>query len=194
LGKSFQKQAIESANKIIEQTDVNSANKVTEAVGKAGKIYLEYSLKYGDVIGARASWMAYYLHKLKQLGYNTDNIDWKNHKLVKEAGDYAEDQINLQQNVSESAMMGKFLTTKNPYATVVRSMIIPFSSFIFNAKDKITTDVTILTSKNSNKQDKIDALKSLTATGAEMVAFEAMSAGISAGIVFFAAFANCTPI
>ena len=178
--------AIESANKIIEQTDVNSANKVTEAVGKAGKIYLEYSLKYGDIIGARASWMAYYLHKLKQFGYNTDNIDWKNHELVKEAGDYAEDQVNLQQNVSESAMMGKFLTTKNPYATMFRSMIIPFSSFIFNAKDKITTDVTILTSKNSNKQDKLDALKSLTATGAEMVAFEAMSAGISAGIVFFA--------
>ena len=175
--------AIESANKIIEQTDVNSANKVAETVAKAGKIYLEYSLKNGDVLGARASWMAYYVHKLKQLGYNTDNIDWKNHKLVKEAGDYAEDQINLQQNVSDAAMMGKFLTTKNPYATIARSMVIPFSSFIFNAKDKITTDVTILTSKNSNKQDKIDALKSLTATGAEMVAFEAMSAGISSGIV-----------
>lgn len=178
--------AIESANKIIEQTDVNSANKVAETVTKAGKIYLEYSLKNGDVLGARASWMAYYVHKLKQLGYNTDNIDWKNHKLVKEAGDYAEDQINLQQNVSDAAMMGKFLTTKNPYATIARSMVIPFSSFIFNAKDKITTDVTILTSKNSNKQDKIDALKSLTATGAEMVAFEAMSAGISSGIVIAA--------
>jgi hypothetical protein len=178
--------AIESANKIIEQTDVNSANKVAETVTKAGKIYLEYSLKNGDVLGARASWMAYYVHKLKQLGYNTDNIDWKNHKLVKEAGDYAEDQINLQQNVSDAEMMGKFLTTKNPYATIARSMVIPFSSFIFNAKDKITTDVTILTSKNSNKQDKIDALKSLTATGAEMVAFEAMSAGISSGIVIAA--------
>jgi hypothetical protein len=178
--------AIESANKIIEQTDVNSANKVAEAVGKAGKIYLEYSLKNGDVLGARASWMAYYVHKLKQLGYNTDNIDWKNHELVKEAGDYAEDQVNLQQNVSDSAMMGKFLTTKNPYVTIARSMVVPFSSFIFNAKDKITTDVTILTSKNSNKQDKIDALKSLTATAAEMVAFEAMSAGISSGIVIAA--------
>ena len=175
--------AIESANKIIEQTDVNSANKVAETVTKAGKIYLEYSLKNGDVLGARASWMAYYVHKLKQLGYNTNNIDWKNHELVKEAGDYAEDQINLQQNVSDAAMMGKFLTTKNPYATIARSMVIPFSSFIFNAKDKITTDVTILTSKNSNKQDKFDALKSLTATGAEMVAFEAMSAAISSGIV-----------
>jgi hypothetical protein len=178
--------AIESANKIIEQTDVNSANKVAETVAKAGKIYLEYSLKNGDVLGARASWMAYYVHKLKQLGYNTDNIDWKNHELVKEAGDYAEDQVNLQQNVSDSAMMGKFLTTKNPYVTIARSMVVPFSSFIFNAKDKITTDVTILTSKNSNKQDKIDALKSLTATAAEMVAFEAMSAGISSGIVIAA--------
>jgi hypothetical protein len=178
--------AIESANKIIEQTDVNSANKVAETVAKAGKIYLEYSLKNGDILGARASWMAYYVHKLKQLGYNTDNIDWKNHELVKEAGDYAEDQVNLQQNVSDSAMMGKFLTTKNPYVTIARSMVVPFSSFIFNAKDKITTDVTILTSKNSNKQDKIDALKSLTATAAEMVAFEAMSAGISSGIVIAA--------
>jgi hypothetical protein len=175
--------AIESANKIIEQTDVNSIDKVTKAIGKAGKIYLESSLKNGDVLAARASWYAYYVHKLKNLGYNTDNIDWKNHELVKEAADYAEDQVNLQQNVSDSAMMGKFLTTKNPYVTIARSMVVPFSSFIFNAKDKITTDITILTSKNSNKQDKIDAFKSLAATSAEMIAFEAMSATISSGII-----------
>jgi len=175
--------AIESANKIIEQTDVNSIDKVTKAIGKAGKIYLESSLKNGDVLAARASWYAYYVHKLKKLGYNTDNIDWKNHELVKEAADYAEDQVNLQQNVSDSAMMGKFLTTKNPYVTIARSMVMPFSSFIFNAKDKITTDITILTSKNSNKQDKIDAFKSLAATSAEMIAFEAMSATISSGII-----------
>jgi hypothetical protein len=175
--------AIESANKIIEQTDVNSIDKVTKAIGKAGKIYLESSLKNGDVLAARASWYAYYVHKLKKLGYNTDNIDWKNHELVKEAADYAEDQVNLQQNVSDSAMMGKFLTTKNPYVTIARSMVVPFSSFIFNAKDKITTDITILTSKNSNKQDKIDAFKSLAATSAEMIAFEAMSATISSGII-----------
>lgn len=175
--------AIESANKIIEQTDVNSVDKVTKAIDKAGKIYLEYSLKNGDVLAARASWYAYYVHKLKKLGYNTDNIDWKNHEVVKEAADYAEDQVNLQQNVSDSAMMGKFLTTKNPYVTIARSMVVPFSSFIFNAKDKITTDITILTSKNSNKQDKIDAFKSLAATSAEMIAFEAMSATISSGIV-----------
>ena len=178
--------AIESANRTIEQTDVNSANKLADAIAKAGKIYLEYSLKNGDVLAARASWYAYYLHDLKKQGVDTTNIDWKNHELNKQAADYAEDQINLQQNVSDASMMGKFLTSKNPYVTITRSMVLPFSSFIFNAKDKITTDVTILTSKNSNKLDKIDAAKSLAATGAEMIMFEALSATISSGIVIAA--------
>lgn len=178
--------AIESANRTIEQTDVNSANKLADAIAKAGKIYLEYSLKNGDVLAARASWYAYYLHDLKKQGVDTTNIDWKNHELNKQAADYAEDQINLQQNVSDASMMGKFLTSKNPYVTITRSMVLPFSSFIFNAKDKITTDVTILTSKNSNNLDKIDAAKSLAATGAEMIMFEALSATISSGIVIAA--------
>lgn len=175
--------AIESANRVIEQTDVNSANKVADAIAKAGKIYLEYSLKNGDVLAARASWYAYYLHDLKKQGIDTTNIDWKNHELNKKAANYAEDQINLQQNVSDASMMGKFLTSKNPYVTITRSMVLPFSSFIFNAKDKITTDVTILTSKNSNDLDKIDAAKSLAATGAEMIMFEALAATISSAIV-----------
>jgi len=178
--------AIESANRTIEQTDVNSANKVADAIAKAGKIYLEYSLKNGDVLAARASWYAYYLHDLKKQGVNVTNLDWKNHELNKKAADYAEDQINLQQNVSDASMMGKFLTSKNPYITITRSMVLPFSSFIFNAKDKITTDITILTSKNSNDLDKVDAMKSLAATGAEMILFEALSATISSGIVIAA--------
>lgn len=178
--------AIESANRTIEQTDVNSVNKVADAIAKAGKIYLEYSLKNGDVLAARASWYAYYLHDLKKQGVNVTNLDWKNHELNKKAADYAEDQINLQQNVSDASMMGKFLTSKNPYITITRSMVLPFSSFIFNAKDKITTDITILTSKNSNDLDKVDAMKSLAATGAEMILFEALSATISSGIVIAA--------
>jgi len=185
--------AIESANKIIEQVDLGSSNKAkevlnksSELIGKAGKIYLDNFLKKGDIVAARASWFAYYLHDLKKQGINTQNIDWKNHELNKKAADYAEDQVNLQQNVSESEMMGKFLITKNPWTTIARSMILPFSSFIFNAKDKITTDVTILTSKASNKQDKVDAMKSLAATSFEMVLFEAFAATINSGIVIAA--------
>ena len=185
--------AIESANKVIDQVDLGSSTKVeefvnksSELIGKAGKIYLDNFLKQGDVIAARASWFAYYLHDLKKQGINTSNLDWKNHELNKKAADYAEDQVNLQQNVSESDMMGKFLTTKNPWTTMTRSMILPFSSFIFNAKDKITTDITILTSKASSDQDKVDAIKSLSATAAEMVLFEAMAATINSGIIIVA--------
>lgn len=185
--------AIESANKIIDQVDLGSSTKVenfvnksSELIGKAGKFYLDNFLKQGDVIAARASWFAYYLHDLKKQGISTNNIDWKNHELNKRAADYAEDQVNLQQNVSESEMMGKLLTTKNPWTTITRSMILPFSSFIFNAKDKITTDITILTSKASSDQDKVDAIKSLSATAAEMVLFEVMAATINSGIVILA--------
>jgi len=170
--------AIESADKILEKSDISSVDKISDLVGKAGKIYLDNFLKYGDVLAARSSWMAYYISKLDKMGENTSNIDWATHKLNKEAADYAEDQINLQQNVSDSAMLGKLLNTKNPYASIARSMLIPFSSFIFNAKDKISTDLTILTS-NSNKSEKLNAVKSLAATSIEMLAFEALSATAS---------------
>ena len=174
--------AIESADETLEQIDVNSIDKISKAIGDTGKVYLETFLKNGDVAAARASWMAYYINKLDQMGENTSNIDWATHKLNKEAADYAEDQVNLQQNVSDTEMLGKLLNTKNPGVTIVRSLIIPFSSFIFNAKDKISTDLTILTS-NTNREEKINAIKSLAATGAEMFAFEAMSAAISSLIM-----------
>jgi hypothetical protein len=174
--------AIESADETLEQIDVNSIDKISKAIGDTGKVYLETFLKNGDVAAARASWMAYYINKLDQMGENTSNIDWATHKLNKEAADYAEDQVNLQQNVSDTEMLGKLLNTKNPGVTIVRSLIIPFSSFIFNAKDKISTDLTILTS-NTNREEKINAIKSLAATSAEMFAFEAMSAAISSLIM-----------
>lgn len=177
--------SIESADKILEQTDFNSVNKIAELTAKSGKIYLNYFLKNGDIIAARASWMAYYMDKLDKMGENTSNIDWKNHKLNKEAADYAEDKINLQQNVSDTAMMGKLLNTKNPYVSIARSTLIPFSSFIFNAKDKISTDLTILTS-NANKTEKINAIKSLAGTAAEMALFELLSASISNLVVMSA--------
>jgi hypothetical protein len=174
--------AIESADQMLEKTDVNSIDKVSEAIGKAGKIYLDNFLKSGDVLAARASWMAYYINKLDQMGENTSNIDWANHTLNKEAADYAEDKVNLQQNVSDTDMLGKFLNTKNPGVTIARSLLLPFSSFIFNAKDKISTDLTILSS-NANREEKVNAMKSLAGSAAEMLVFESMSAAISSGIV-----------
>jgi len=173
--------AIESADQMLEKTDINSIDKISKAVNLAGDIYLNFFLKNGDVLAARASWMAYYINKLDQMGENTSNIDWATHKLNKEAADYAEDQVNLQQNVSDTDMLGKLLNSKHPGVTIARSLLIPFSSFIFNAKDKISTDLTILSS-NANRQEKVNAMKSLAGSAAEMLFFEAMSAGITSGI------------
>ena len=174
--------AIESADRILENTDVKSIDKISKSIDKVGKFWLNTFLKNGDVFVARSSWMAYYLDKLDKMGENTSNIDWATHELNKEAADYAEDKVNLQQNVSDTDMLGKFLNSKNPGVTIARTLILPFSSFIFNAKDKISTDLTILAS-NSNKTEKIDAAKSLAGTAAEMVAFELLAATVSNYII-----------
>jgi hypothetical protein len=174
--------AIESADRILENTDVKSIDKISKSIDKVGKFWLSTFLKNGDVFVARSSWMAYYINKLDQMGEDTSNIDWATHELNKEAADYAEDKVNLQQNVSDTDMLGKFLNSKNPGVTIARTLILPFSSFIFNAKDKISTDLTILTS-NSNKTEKINAMKSLAGTAAEMVAFELLGAYISNSII-----------
>jgi hypothetical protein len=174
--------AIESADRILENTDVKSIDKISKSIDKVGKFWLNTFLKNGDVFVARSSWMAYYINKLDQMGEDTSNIDWATHKLNKEAADYAEDKVNLQQNVSDTDMLGKFLNSKNPGVTIARTLILPFSSFIFNAKDKISTDLTILTS-NANKTEKINAIKSLAGTSAEMVAFELLAAMASNYII-----------
>jgi hypothetical protein len=174
--------AIESADRILENTDVKSIDKISKSIDKVGKFWLNTFLKNGDVFVARSSWMAYYINKLDQMGEDTSNIDWATHELNKEAADYAEDKVNLQQNVSDTDMLGKFLNSKNPGVTIARTLILPFSSFIFNAKDKISTDLTILAS-NSNKTEKINAAKSLAGTAAEMVAFELLAAYVSNSII-----------
>ena len=174
--------AIESADRILENTDVKSIDKISKSIDKVGKFWLNTLLKNGDVFIARSSWMAYYINKLDQMGENTSNIDWATHKLNKEAADYAEDKVNLQQNVSDTDMLGKFLNSKNPGVTIARTLILPFSGFIFNAKDKISTDLTILTS-NANKTEKINAMKSLAGTSAEMVAFELLAAAVTNYII-----------
>jgi hypothetical protein len=184
--------AIESADRILNQTNpeavnklVGSTQKILNTIEKVNQFYLKSFLQNGDVFGARASWMAYYLNKLDSMGINTSNIDWSKHKLVTEAADYAQDKVDLQQNVSESAMLGKLLNSKNPYINMGKSLFIPFSSFVFNAKDKIATDLTILSS-NANDKEKLDAIKSLSGTAVEMMIFEVMGSSITLGIELLA--------
>lgn len=184
--------AIESADRILNQTNpeavnklVGSTKKILDTVEKVNQFYLKSFLQNGDVFGARASWMAYYISKLDSMGVNTSNIDWSKHELVKEAADYAQDKVDLQQNVSDSAMLGKLLNSKNPYLNMAKSLFIPFSSFVFNAKDKISTDLTILSS-NASDQEKLNAIKSLSGTAVEMMVFEVMGSSITLGIEMLA--------
>jgi hypothetical protein len=171
--------SIDYAEKLIEKSDISNAKKLANAFAKTGDFYIEQFLKRPDVAVANISWFAYYRQKLKQLGLDGDNIDWKNHKLNEEAADYAEFMVQDQQNMNIAELGGKLLASKNPGVKVARQLLFPFASYLFNLKDKNNRAITILTSKNSNKEDKIEAFKSLSAGIVESVLFDALAGSIS---------------
>lgn len=142
-----------------------------------GKFWMKTFMGAGDKYPARASWWAYYFNKMHELDkdFYAGDVDWNTYKLNDEAADYANTQINIAQNASSSKQLGQLFTSKNPVKTIIRSMVIPYASFIFNAKDRIRQDATVLTSKNSTKEDKYAASRSLAATMGEMAMYQSLA-------------------
>ena len=142
-----------------------------------GKFWMKTFMGAGDKYPARASWWAYYFNKMHELDkdFYAGDVDWNTYKLNDEAADYANTQINIAQNASSSKQLGQLFTSKNPIKTIIRSMVIPYASFIFNAKDRIRQDATVLTSKNSTKEDKYAASRSLAATMGEMAMYQSLA-------------------
>jgi hypothetical protein len=167
--------SIDYGEKLIEKEDLNQLGKIGDLMAKAGDWQIEKFLKNPDVAIANISWFAYYRKKLKDLGENVDNINWSNHKLNEEAADYAEFMVQDQQNMNIAELGGKFLTSKKPGVKIARQLLAPFSSYLFNLKDKNNRAITILTSKNSNTNDKIEAIKSLSAGLIESLIFDGIA-------------------
>ena len=93
-------------------------------LNKAGKVILELQKGYlqkflvnPDRFAAQASWMAYYMNDLKKQGIDPSNIDWSNHKVNKQAGAFAEQQVGRQQNVSDTDLQGDLFNSKKFYIT-----------------------------------------------------------------------------
>jgi hypothetical protein len=176
---------IKSAEKLIRESKYQPIYDVLDIHDKLGRLQMK-SLNKGDVPMARASWIGYYVHSLKNQGKPHTNINWKTEKPNKEAIAYANHQVSINQNASMSSTMGKAFTSKNPATRLFMAWVMPFSSFLFNAKSRMKTDVTILTSKLSTAEDKKIAGISLVATLAELPMYIAVQTGINYGLVSLA--------
>ena len=179
-GRSIKLRGLESTSDLKSEENLKMDSLFETATKPSqfmGKFWMKTFMGAGDKYPARASWWAYYFNKMHELDkdFYAGDVDWDTYKLNDEAADYANAQINIAQNASSTKQLGQLFTSKDPVKTIIRSMVIPYASFIFNAKDRIRQDLTVLTSKNSTKDDKYAASRSLAATMGEMGMYQALA-------------------
>lgn len=160
-----------TANKYIEEASRSTPAKAVDMIKKASGIWLDFFLKRPDVFIARASFLSYYKSKLNEMGYETSNMDWKNHEPVQSALQYAQDMLDRQQNVSDAALMGDLMTSKDPMRQIVRKTVFTFMNFVLNQKARMYSDIITIRSNNATKSDKKQAARSLAALSAEMATY-----------------------
>lgn len=190
-GRSIKLRGLESTSDLKSEDNLKMDSLFETATKPSqfmGKFWMKTFMGAGDKYPARASWWAYYFNKMHELDkdFYAGDIDWNTYKLNDEAADYANTQINVAQNASSSKQLGQLFTSKDPVKTIIRSMVIPYASFIFNAKDRIRQDITVLTSKNSTKEDKYAASRSLAGTMGEMGMYQALASFGNYGLTLLA--------
>ena len=168
---------IESLNKMIDQAANSKPEQVFRAIEKANNWWLKNLLVRFDVAIARASWMTYYEQSLKKQGIDPSGIDYNTHEINEKAADYAQRQVDRQQNVSDSDLAGALLSSKDSSKQLFVKVLMPFASFRMNQSARLGSDLATLTDKTSTVEDKKIAARSLAGFAAEMVTFRALSAG-----------------
>ena len=167
------------ADKALDSTDTSTIGKLLfSGIKKGNSKLLDLALVKPDVFIARASWLSYYKKSLKNQGVDISKMDWDTHKLNKEAGDYAQQQVDRQQNVSDADLQGDFLTGKEPLNQVVKKVVIPFMNFVLNQKARMYADIIAVSSDTASSQDKAAAKRSLAGLGAELITFTLISYGV----------------
>jgi hypothetical protein len=167
-----------------EALNPNTYTKTTKFLNNFADKSLEYLLKYPDAVTAQASWLAFYIQNMKQQG-NTEvggpTFDWSTHKLNQDAADYAQRQVDRQQNTSDQKLQGAWYRDRNPNVRAAIAIFLPFSNFLLNLKTRMYTDWNVILGQAS-KEDKIIAARSLAGIKAEMVMFNAMSVFMANGM------------
>jgi hypothetical protein len=165
---------LESNNTKIENSAKGGLNKLARRIRDVQGFWLQKFLVNPDRYIAQASWMMYYMKSLNEQGVDTSYIDWENHEVNTKAGDYAQQQVDRQQNITDTDLQGKIFTSKNPAMQFARKVLLPFSNFLLNQKTRMYSDVTTLFSKTSDTQDKNAAGRSLTGLVAETIVFNSL--------------------
>jgi hypothetical protein len=170
---------IETLNKMIENAAKSKPEQALKEIEKITNWWLKTFLVKSDVGIARASWMTYYEKSLKDQGINPETINYKTHEVNEKAANYAQRQVNRQQNISDVDLAGALLSDKNASKQLFVKMIMPFASFRMNQSARLGSDLSTIMDKTSTIEDKKIAWRSVGGFATEMAIFRAISAGIA---------------
>ena len=165
--------AIESVDRRLD-AKATGFKKPLKWVQKTQQQYLKWFLSKPDVMIARTAFQSYYLQYMGKT-----SIDWDNHTPNQDALNYAEAMVGRQQNINDPMLGGEFLTAEDSMKRMSKKVLFPFASFGLNQKARLNSDLINIGAKTTSFEDRKIALKSLTATIAEMVAYRAIMVGIS---------------
>ena len=164
----------------IKQAAKTKGGKIVDAIDKLNKDVIDIFLVNTDVQTARASFIAYYLKAMDKKGVKSGDIDFTK-PLDKEASQYAQQQVDRQQNTSDSDLQGDLFTGKGLGVQVLRKTLFPFANFLLNQKTRMYSDINTLTRnrKTALPGDKTTAAKSLAGLATETAIFNAIGLGIT---------------
>ncbi len=167
----FQKQARSKSGKMVAEVE------------KLQNWWLKQMLINPDKIAANASWVAYYGRQMKRKGINVfeEGFDWANHEVDQEAGNYAQQQVDRQQNTSQKDLQGAWFRSDNTTTRLATKIFLPFSNFLLNQKSRMYSDLNTMTNKNSNTPDRVKAARSLGGLVVETAVFNAIGLGLTMG-------------
>ena len=170
--------AIESADASVE-VNLDSIRKIMRGVDKLQELYLKAFLQGPDVYVAKSSFISYYKQHMQRNGLSTELVEGEYNQ---DALEYAQMMVDRQQNVSDPALAGTFLSKAGNVA-IVRKVIAPFASFVINQKGRMMADLRVLnpTNTTSTNEDKKAAARSLAGLMVELTVFHTLSAVIREG-------------
>jgi hypothetical protein len=170
---------LESIDLKIKNTTRNPAVKLVDALDALNKKIIDLSLVKTDVGVAKASFIAYYLKGMSNKGIDSESIDWTK-PLDKDVAQYAQQQVDRQQNTSDSDLQGDLFTNQGLGYQVARKTLFPFANFLLNQKTRMYADInTLYRNPTANPGDKTAALKSLAGLSAESIMFNSIGYGIT---------------
>ena len=134
---------IDTIDKRVNVLADSAVGKVYDGVGKIGDMWLKALIQSPDAYVAKSSFITYYLKSLRDQGLST-KIDWNNHEVNKKAAEYAQMQVDRQQNVSDPLLTGELFATEDATKKMITKLFMPFTSFVWNQRARMINDMQIL--------------------------------------------------